>query len=759
MPKIITTIGKILVAIGNPFLVVIELLLVLIIRLLRSLSKLLNHFLILLSFIGNLTIQLILFLAKLPRQISKAVPKIALPHPPISISFPIGFRIPLISSSIKSRVRYFLFGFLFFLFFIFLPFWVRSELAKLPDPHLLAVRDIPVSSKIYDRNGVLLYSFYANEDRSIVALADLPQNLVNATLAIEDKNFYHHPGFDLSGIFRAVLANSFSDNKSNPQGGSTLTQQLIKYALLSPEKTYTRKLKEIFLAFWAERIFSKNEILTMYLNQVPYGGAAYGIESASQTYFGTHAKDLDLAQSALLAGLPSAPSIYSPFGAYPELARLRQQQVLEAMASQGYISADQKNQAEAETLPFTSLETSIKAPHFVMYVKDILAQKYGLKAIERGGLQVTTSLDYPLYEIASQILHDGVTQQKNLNVSNGAVLVTSPQTGEVLAMVGSIDYFDKTIDGNVNVTTSSRSPGSSIKPLNYALALEKGLITPATILDDSPVTYHASGAPDYSPQNYDGKFHGKIPVRTALASSYNVPAVKVLEKNGVENLRLFAQSLGITTWEDKNRYGLSLTLGGGEVKMTELSQAYSVFANQGTPVPLKPILRVKDFRGNVLEDNVLAYSLLPTASHAISPQTAFQINSILSDNSARTPAFGPNSALNIPGHTVAVKTGTTETKRDNWTVGYNFGPESKLVAVWVGNNDNSPMSPNLESGNTGAAAIWNPIITSLLKDTPDSPLVAPDGIVSERICLASESARLEFFRAGTEPKNTCRSSQ
>ncbi len=656
----------------------------------------------------------------------------------------------------------FLLGFVTFFLFIFTPFWIKTQLDQLPDPHLLAARDIPVSTKIYDRSGILLYSFYNNENRTIVSLSDLPTFVPAAHIAIEDKNFYYHPGFDPSAIVRAALADT-------PQGGSTITQQLIKLVLLTPEKTFSRKIKEIILAFWAQRIYSKDQILTMYLNQVPYGGAAYGIESAAQTYFGKHARDLDLAETALLAGLPSAPTLYSPLGANPELAVNRQHQVLEAMLSQGVISQVQFDDAEKEELKFIGLETSIKAPHFVMFVKDYLAQKYGLRTVEQGGLEVITSLDYPSYASTSKLVRDGVAQQKGLNVGNGAALVTNPQTGEILAMVGSTDYFgsaetkqgsdtqsgagsyfDKTIDGNVNLTTSARSPGSSIKPLNYALALEKNLITPATILDDSPVTYTFSGSPSYSPQNYDGHFHGQISARVALASSYNVPAVKVLEKVGVENFRQFAKNMGITTWEDKNRFGLSLTLGGGEVKMTDLATAYSAFANSGVKVALQPVLKVTDFRGHILEDNT------HTTSQAISPQTAFLISSILSDNAARTPTFGPNSALNIPGHTIAVKTGTTETKRDNWTIGYSFGTQPRLVAVWVGNNDNSPMSPALESGNTGAAAIWNPIMSYLLKDQPNSPIPQPEDIISIPICNASESARLEYFRSGTQPQTPCK---
>jgi len=663
----------------------------------------------------------------------------------------------------RSPIFFFISGLLAFFLFLFIPYWAKTQLDQLPDPHLLSARDIPVSTKIYDRNGTLLYSFHSNEDRSIVLLDSLPSFVPAAHIAIEDHNFYQHFGFDPIGIVRAAFSNLIHKSDSlSFQGGSTITQQLIKSALLSPERTIDRKIKELVLSFWAERIYPKREILTMYLNQVPYGGAAYGIESAAETYFGKHASNLTLAEAALLAGLPSAPSAYSPLGASPELAKQRQLQVLTAMESQGMITPLQRKSAESEELKFVGLETSIKAPHFVMFVKDYLSQKYGLSKVEQGGLEVTTSLDYPTYEKVSRIVKDGVSAQKNLHVGNGATLVTNPKTGEILAMVGSTDYFDKTTDGNVNITTASRSPGSSIKPVGYALALEKGIITPSTIIDDSPIVYRIAGQPDYAPQNYDNRFHGKVTARVALASSYNIPAVKVLEKVGVENMRIFGQEMGITTWNDPNRFGLSLTLGSGEVKMTDMAEVYSAFANDGKKMELKPILKVRDYRGHILEDNT-SNQYPATSTQVISPQTSFLISNILSDNAARSPTFGPSSALVVPGHTVAVKTGTAETKRDNWTIGYSFGDDPRLTVVWVGNNDNTPMSPFLESGNTGAAAIWNPIMVSLLANQSDNTITPPSDIIPVQICSLTgtlpcencPSTRTEYFKKGTEPKVAC----
>lgn len=690
-------------------------------------------------------------LAKKYRQLAPPqFPSFSLPR----LAIPIG---PLAIPAALRNCLLLLLGFLIAVPLLVIPVWAKTELDQLPNPSLLANRDIPVSTKIYDRSSVLLYQIYSSENRTIVDPSSLPPYITEATIAIEDKNFFHHPGFDPQGIIRAAIANA--NGRATTQGGSTITQQLIKSALLTPQRTISRKIKELILAFWAERIFSKQEILKMYLNQVSYGGAAYGIDAAAQTYFGKPAKDLTLAESALLAGLPSAPSVYSPFGTHPELTKQRQLQVLNSMAAQGYISQFQAEAAAKEDLKFNQVETSIKAPHFVMYVKDYLTQKYGARVVERGGLEVTTSLDYPTYETVSKLIHDDVAAQKNLNVGNGAALVTNPATGEILAMVGSTDFFDLKNDGNVNVTISPRSPGSSIKPLNYALAFEKGLITPATVIDDTPITYRTPNQPDYSPRNYDNRFHGKVTARVALASSFNIPAVKVLEKVSLDNFIDQAEKMGITTWSDRSRFGLSLTLGGGEVTMTDMATAYSAFATNGYRVNLKPVLLIKDFRGNILEDN-----RDPNATRqdrVISPHTAFLVSSILADNAARTLTFGPSSNLNIPGHTVSVKTGTTETKRDNWTIGYT---PHLLTEVWVGNNNNSPMSPHLESGNTGAAAIWNPIMTGLLTDQPNEVFVPPDDIIPVTVCALTgtlpcdncPSTHVEYFTRGTEPKFACK---
>ncbi|MBI4099583.1 transglycosylase domain-containing protein [Candidatus Microgenomates bacterium] len=769
--KLFASIGQTLVVIGTPPLFALKILLWTVVwfgnfvlKIAQAILAILRGAAATLAWYGRALIKSASLLTNRIKKVS--LPKISLPRIswPKLPTFPHRLYVRPVGRPKKEilsswlKLRYLAAGFLIFGAVIFTPYWVKSQLNQLPNPRLLTVRDIPVSTKIYDRNGILLYQIYSDENRSIIPLSDLPKSAIDATIAIEDKNFYRHLGFDPLGILRAAFANTRGNG--NHQGGSTITQQLIKSALLTPQQTLSRKIKEVILAFWAERIYSKDDILTMYLNQVPYGGAAYGLEAASETYFQKPAKNLTLAESALLAGLPSAPTDYSPYGSHPELAKERQTQVLNAMLAQGYITELQAAAAEKEELKFAPIGTEIKAPHLVMYVKDYLVQKYGIRRVEQGGLEVTTSLDINLYNSVSQVVREGVDRQKYLNVGNGAALVTNPKTGEILAMVGSRDFFDLKNDGNVNVTIAQRSPGSSIKPLNYALAFERGLITPSTVLDDSPVVYKSAGAPPYAPGNYDGKFHGKVTARVALGSSYNIPAVRVLEKNGVKNFIDFAAQLGITTFTDPNRYGLAVTLGGGEIKMTDMAVAYSAFANAGNRVNLTPVLKVSDYRGHVLEDNTGRQG----GTRVMSPQTAFLISNILSDDGARAPTFGPGSALNIAGHTVSVKTGTAETKRDNWTIGYT---PTALVAVWVGNNNNTPMSPFLESGNTGAAAIWNPIMTTVLKDRASEPITPPDNVIAVSVCTLTgtltcekcPSTRTEYFTKGTEPKVACKLTQ
>ena len=583
-----------------------------------------------------------------------------------------------------------------------------------------------------------------------------------ATIAIEDAEFYTHHGFSVKGIIRSARRNITRGEKA---GGSTITQQLVKNTLLSPEKTFSRKLKEVILAIIVETKFDKDQILEMYLNEVSYGGASYGIEEASRLYFGKSARDLTLAQSALLAGLPKAPTTYSPFG-NPELAQARQLEVLSRMVQEGFITGDEAQTSAQEELILAPQEKNIKAPHFVMYVKQILAEKYGQKMLEVGGLEVFTSLDLSLQEHAQETVSEEVQKIRSLRISNGAALVTNPQTGEILAMIGSYDYFAKNIDGNFNITSAQRQPGSAIKPVNYSFALESKKYTSTSMIGDTPVTY--VGSPPYTPRNYDNKFRGNVTLRTALGSSLNIPAVKVLASYGVNNMIDQAEKLGITTWGNRSRFGLSLTLGGGEVKMVDMAVVYGTFANMGTKVALNPILEVRDAKGRVLESSpcsalesdkvnsihfappVRAEQVTPPkpcAQSVLDPGVAFILTDILKDNNARTPAFGPNSLLVIPNHPeVAVKTGTTQNLRDNWAIGYT---KDYVVAAWVGNNNNTGMA-YVASGVTGATPIWHKIFASLLKDKPSVLWIPPDSVVGVNAC-----GRTEYFLEGTQRNFTC----
>lgn len=628
-------------------------------------------------------------------------------------------------------------------------------LADLPSPTRLSSSKIPQSSQIFDRNGNLLYSIYEDKNQTFIPLSDIPKHLQLATIAIEDKDFYRHGAVDFRGIARALVANIFYKDF---QGGSTLTQQLVKNSLLTPERTITRKIKEVALSFLTELLYSKNKILEMYLNQVPYGGTAWGVQAAAQTYFGKKAKDLTLAESALLAGLPESPTAYSPFGTHPKFAKKRQAEILEQMQKQGYITKKEKEKALAQELQFKQFSNVIKAPHFVLYVKDLLIKKYGQELVEKGGLKVTTSLDLTIQDFTQNTVATEVAKLKGSRVSNGAALVTNPATGEILAMVGSRDYFDTDIDGNVNVTLASRQPGSSIKPIGYAVGLLKGY-TAATPFVDQPTCFPNIGKPPYCPLNYDGKWHGVISMRLALGSSVNLPAVKMLKLEGLDAMSATASAMGITTFTDPSRYGLSLALGGGEVTMLDLSTAYGVFANGGYRIDLNPILKVTDNTGKILEE----YQPPPSpifGKRIFSSSVSYIISHILSDNGAREMAFGPNSQLKIAKKEVSVKTGTTNDYRDNWTIGYT---PSALVAVWVGNNDNTPMG-NVVSGVTGAAPIWNKTMTYLLKDKPVEKQKQPDNVIGAHVCNNSGllppadgtpdkcATHYEYFIKGTQPK-------
>jgi len=658
-------------------------------------------------------------------------------------------------------------GILLFLFIYFFIFY------KLPSPASLKDFKItPLSTHILDRNGKLLYQLYQKQKRTPIKLKDLPLHVAQATISIEDKNFYQHQGVSIVGGMIRALKDTLL--KQQLQGGSTITQQLVKSALLTSERTIRRKIREIILALWTEKIFSKNEILELYLNQIPYGGAVYGVEEASQRFFEKPAKKLTLEESAFLAGLPQAPSQYSPYN-NPDLAIKRRNEVLKAMYEQKYIDKTTYEKAIKTKIIVKPFEEKIKAPHFVFYIKNLLEQKYTTKEIEEGGLKITTTLDLSLQEEAEKILKEELENIKELDVSNGAVLVTRPPTGEILAMLGSVDYF-ATGSGTFNVVTSDRQPGSSIKPINYAIGIERKLVTAGTLFIDSPTCFVGAGQPKgYCPVNYDGQFHGPQGLRFSLGNSYNIPAVKMLALNGVKEFVASASAFGINSFKDPKNYGLSLTLGGGEVKMTEMATAFSSFANRGVVKELNSILKIVDKFGKTLykfeSPNLVADIKKPLSypsffsiggKKPLSEETAFIISHILLDDNARSQAFGAGSLLVVPGHAVSVKTGTTDDKRDNWTIGYtpNF-----MTTVWVGNNDNTPMNPYLASGITGAAPIWNRVMRYLLKNQPDLWPIRPGNVVGQQICWDSGDImvkkddgtencrpRFEYFIKGTEPK-------
>jgi len=636
----------------------------------------------------------------------------------------------------------------------------------IPLPTKLISETLPVSTKIFDRESRLIYEIYTDRKRTPIKLKEIPIYVKNATVSIEDKDFYKHQGFSYTGITRALYNTIF---KHQVQGGSTITQQLVKNSLLTSERTVRRKAQELVLTIVIESIYSKDQILEMYLNTIPYGGTAYGIESASETYFDKSTKDLSLAESALLAGLPQRPSTYSPFGAHPELAKDRQEEVLRQMIANKYITKEEADQASKEGLNYANINPT-QAPHFALWIKEQLAEKYGEKIVEQGGLRVYTTLDLDIQNLAQQAVATEVAKLKKQKVGNGAAIVTRPSTGEILAMVGSKDYFATDEDGKVNVVLSQRQPGSSIKPLNYALAIRDQKITLATAFADVPTCFRVRGQPDYCPVNYDGTFHGLVQTRFVLGNSYNIPAVRVLAINGLENFIDFGKKMGLTTLTDPKDYGLSATLGGILVRPYDMAVAYGVFANQGIEQPLVAITKVTDWKGNTLSEYDPSKNVL-TGNRILEPSVTFLTSHILLDNNARTGAFGPSSFLNVAGHPeVSVKTGTTNDRRDNWTVGYTA---DAVVVTWVGNNDNSSMGGAV-SGVSGASPIWNKIMKAVLAKAeagdydPNEKGHAwpkqPDGVVGATICADTGGAppsqdpgnpgcptRFEYFLTGTIP--------
>ncbi len=631
--------------------------------------------------------------------------------------------------------QYFVYGFLFCLLFIFIQqayFFVR----ELPSPGSIGQVNFAQSTHLYDRNGKLLYEIYRDVNRTSIPLSSVPKTVIEATIAIEDKNFYNHKGISFFGGILRAAKDTFIYNEL--QGGSTITQQLVKTALLTPERTIERKLKEMVLALWTEQMYTKDEIMEMYLNQVPYGGSAYGIEEASKVYFGKTAQELTLGEAALLAGLPKAPSIYSPF-IDPDLAKRRRDQVLQEMYAQQFITKKQFEGAITEELVVLPPTTNIRAPHFVMYTRTELENEFGTKKVEESGFNILTSLDLDIQTKAEEILSEEIEKLKPLNASNGGIIVMDPNTGQILAMVGSVDYFGETY-GAFNVTTAQRQPGSTLKPMLYAMALANGY-TAATPIDDSPIVFNIAGAEPYQPVNYDRRYHGRVPIRYALGNSYNVPAIKVLNTLGVQQFVDFAKTMGIDTWEDSSRFGLSVALGGGEVTLLDLTQIYSVFANGGYRVEPTPFVEIKDSR----EEEITR--IRSTKTRVLDEGVAFIISDILSDNAARQQAFGVNNPLHLPGEIVSAKTGTTNDYKDAWTIGFT---DKVVVGVWVGNNNNSSM--HSIAGSLGAGPIFNRMMKYMIDEHgAEGKMQQPVTVVA----MPCYNGRVEYFLRGTERKNYC----
>lgn len=583
--------------------------------------------------------------------------------------------------------------------------WASKDL---PDPNRLTDREIAESTKIYDRSGThLLYEIFADEKRTLVELDDIPKDLINGLIATEDKTFYEHKGIRPLSILKAQIQGLLS--KERTRGASTITQQLVKNAILTDERSYVRKIKEAILSIRLEQKYSKEQILQIYFNEIPYGSTNYGIQSAAQSYFGKDAKDLTLAESAALAGMPQSPS---RFLNNTEAFKERRNLVLQEMFKDGHITEDQKNAAQAEELSIKTTKSNFEAPHFVMYVKQLLVDKYGEALVDKGGLKVVTTLDWEKQKIAEEVIsgEDGLETLKNADADNASLIAMDPKTGQVLVMIGSKDFNDKEIDGQFNVATlGKRQPGSSFKPIIYTAAFEKGY-TPDTILYDVLTNFNPGGSKPYIPTNYTLKEYGPLTMRQALAGSLNIPAVKTLylvggAKNGID----FAKRLGYTTLDSTEDCGLALVLGCGGVSVLEHTNAYATLANGGSYYNPVSILKVEDSTGKVLEEWKKEKGV-----EAVKPEIAATINSVLSDDSARSFIFGAGGVLTLPGRPVAAKTGTTNNYIDAWTVGYT---PNLAVGIWTGNTDNTSMKSG-SSGSMLAARLWSQFMRAAVKGMP-----------------------------------------
>lgn len=601
-------------------------------------------------------------------------------------------------------------------------FWIST--LEMPDLSSFEERRVLQSTKIYDRTGeILLYDLHQDVRRTVVPFEEISRHLKNASIAIEDDQFYDHYGIQPKSIIRAILANFIKGNLLSGQGGSTITQQVIKNSVLQREKTITRKVKEWILSVKIERILSKDEILSIYLNESPYGGTIYGVEEAAQAYFGKKASDVTLGEAAYLASLPQSPTFLSPYGNNKSMLDQRQKLVLDRMLVNNFITQEERDAATQEVIEFQpQAVTGIRAPHFVMFIREQLANKYGEEALAEKGLRIITTLDWDLQKEAERIVKErGATNVEKFKATNAGLIATDPKTGDLLVMVGSRDYFSDEIDGNFNITLASRQPGSSIKPFIYAAAFNKGFLPDTVVFDvktqfsplcppDSP----SSESPCYSPNNYNHKFLGPVNLRNALAQSLNIPAVKTLYLAGVRDSLKLAADMGITTLNDPDRYGLTLVLGGGEVKLIDMTYAYGVFANEGVYAEPRSILKVEDNRGNIIEENSVKTKTV------LDRNVTLMISDVLSDNVARTPLWGANSAVNFPGKSVASKTGSTNNLRDAWLMGY---APNISVGTWAGNNNNSPMGGGLSG--LIVTPMWREFMDIALAKLPEENFSQP----------------------------------
>lgn len=614
----------------------------------------------------------------------------------------------------------------------------------LPDPNTLLERTVPESTKIYDRNNQLLYEVHGEVKRTLVQLDQISTYSKQATVAVEDKDFYSHSGFSIRGILRSVWKDVTS--VSAQQGGSTITQQFVKNALLTKDKHLIRKVKELILSVELEARYTKDEILQLYLNEIPYGRNAYGIEAASQAYFSKHANELTLGEAAYLAALPQSTTYYNPMGPHRDALDRRQQTILGLMEAQGYITKEQKEAALQEKIVFTPLQNNLKAPHFVLYVQDYLAKKYGEKTLEQGGLKVYTTLDLKLQDIAEAVVKEQADKnEKESKAYNAGFVAIDPKTGQILAMVGSRDFFGKSapagcnpgkdclFDPSVNVTLTPQQPGSSFKPYVYLTAFKEGQgYAPASMLMDVKTNFGRNGDSDYVPQNYNGGFNGPVSIRKALAGSLNIPAVKMLALVGIDKATQTARDLGITS--PLKNCGLSLVLGGCEVTLLDHTASYATLANGGVKNPTTPILKIEDKSGNTLEEFV------DKSSRVVDAQAVYELTHIMTDNNARSYIFGVNNYLTLPDRPLACKTGTTNRWRDGWSMCFTPG---MAVGAWVGNSNNKEMKVAAD-GSRVAAPMTNKFLRQALQGTPIEQFSIPDGITRITVDAVSGKLPTEF---------------